>query len=56
MSPKVSATYRIKLQIYSELEPGLPEGRGEPSGLNDQKPGAPSAPEPEISGTGAPKA
>ena len=38
-----------------ELEPGLPEGRGEPSGLDDQKPGAPSAPEPEISGAGAPK-
>src|SRR5208283_4837484 len=31
-----------------ELEPGLREGRGEPSDLDDQKPGAPSAPEPEI--------
>ena len=35
-----------------ELEPGLQKGRGEPSGLNDQEPGAPSAPEPEILGTG----
>ena len=39
----------------SELEPGPPEGRSEPSGLDDQKPRAPSAPEPEISGAGAPK-
>ena len=31
-----------------ELEPSLQEGWGEPSGLNDQKPGAPSVPEPEI--------
>ncbi len=38
-----------------ELEPGLREGKAEPSGLNDQHPGAPSAPEPEISGAGAPK-
>ena len=36
-----------------ELEPSLPEGRGEPSGLDDQKPGAPSASQPEISQTGA---
>ena len=35
-----------------DLEPSLQEGRGEPSGLDDQKPGAPSAPEPEILGTG----
>jgi len=35
-----------------ELEPSLQEGRGEPSGLNDQEAGAPSAPEPEISPTG----
>ncbi len=35
-----------------DLEPGLQKGRGEPSGLNDQEPGAPSAPEPEILGTG----
>ena len=33
-----------------ELEPGLREGRGEPSDLDDQKPGAPSAPELEILG------
>jgi replication initiation protein RepC len=33
-----------------ELEPGLREGRGEPSGLDDQKPGVPSAPEAEIGG------
>jgi replication initiation protein RepC len=38
-----------------ELEPSLQEARGEPSGLNDQKPGAPSTPEPETLGTGAPK-
>ena len=38
-----------------ELEPSLREGRAEPSGLDDQKPGAPSAPEPEILGAGAPK-
>jgi replication initiation protein RepC len=31
-----------------DLEPGLQEGRAEPSGLNDQEPRAPSAPEPEI--------
>ena len=35
-----------------ELGPSLREGRGEPSGLDDQNPGAPSAPEPEILGTG----
>ncbi|MGC1861072.1 MAG: plasmid replication protein RepC [Methylocystis sp.] len=35
-----------------ELEPSLPEGRGEPSGLNDQEAGAPSAPEAEIPPTG----
>jgi replication initiation protein RepC len=38
-----------------ELEPSLQEGRGEPSDLDDQKPGAPSAPELEIFGAGAPK-
>jgi len=38
-----------------ELEPSLREGRGEPSDLDDQKPGAPSAPELEIVGAGAPK-
>jgi replication initiation protein RepC len=38
-----------------ELEPGLREGRGEPSDLDDQKPGAPSAPELEIFGARAPK-
>ena len=38
-----------------ELEPSLPEGRREPSGLDDQSPGAPSAPEPEFSGAGVPK-
>jgi replication initiation protein RepC len=31
-----------------ELEPGLRKGRGEPSDLDDEKPGAPSAPSPEI--------
>ncbi len=36
-----------------ELEPGLREGRGEPSDLDDQTPGAPSAPEPEILVTGS---
>ena len=39
----------------SDLEPGLQKGRGEPFGLDDQEPGAPSAPAPEILGTGAPK-
>ena len=39
----------------SDLEPCLQKGRGEPSGLNDQKRGAPSAPEAEILGVGAPK-
>jgi replication initiation protein RepC len=38
-----------------ELEPSLREGRGEPSDLDDQKPGAPSGPELEIVGAGAPK-
>ena len=38
-----------------ELEPSLREGRGEPSDLDDQKPGAPSAPELEILGAAAPK-
>jgi len=37
-----------------ELEPNLREGRGEPSDLDDQQPGAPSAPELEILGAGAP--
>ena len=36
----------------SDLEPSLREGRADPSGLDDQKPGAPSAPEPEILETG----
>ena len=36
-----------------ELEPSLQEGRGEPSDLYDQKPGAPSAPEPENLVTGS---
>ena len=31
-----------------DLEPGLQEGRGAPSGINNQNPGAPSAPEPDI--------
>jgi replication initiation protein RepC len=38
-----------------ELEPCLQEGRGEPSDLDDQKPGAPSVPEPEILGRGGPR-
>jgi replication initiation protein RepC len=38
-----------------ELEPSLREGRAEPSGLDDQESGAPTAPEAEISGAGAPK-
>jgi replication initiation protein RepC len=38
-----------------DLEPCLQKGRGELSGLDDQNPGAPSAPEPESSGAGAPK-
>ncbi len=37
------------------LEPSLQKGRGEPLGLDDQEPGAPSAPQPEILGAGAPK-
>ena len=36
-----------------ELEPSLREGRGELSGLDDQKPGPPSAPEPENLVTGS---
>jgi replication initiation protein RepC len=36
-----------------ELEPSLPEGRGEPSDLDDQKPGAPSASESENLVTGS---
>ena len=36
----------------SDLEPSLREGRGEPSGLDDQQLEAPSAPAPEISQTG----
>ena len=36
-----------------ELEPSLREGGAEPSGLDDQKPGAPSAPEPENLVTGS---
>ena len=39
----------------SELEPSLREGRGEPSDLDDQHPGDPSASEPEILEAGAPK-
>ena len=39
----------------SDLEPCLQKGRGDPFGLDDQEPGAPSAPQPEILGTGAPK-
>ena len=35
-----------------ELEPSLRKGRREPSELDDQTPGAPSVPEPEILGTG----
>ena len=31
-----------------DLEPSLQEGRGEPSGLNDQEPEPPSAPAPEV--------
>jgi replication initiation protein RepC len=36
----------------SDFEPSLPKGRAEPSGLNYQEVGAPSASEPEILGTG----
>ncbi len=39
----------------SDLEPSLQEGRAEPPGLDDQEPRAPSAPQPEILGAGAPK-
>ena len=39
----------------SDLEPSLQKGRGEPFGLDDQEPEAPSAPQPEILGTAAPK-
>ena len=35
-----------------DLEPSLQEGRGEPSGLNDQEPGVSTEPEPEILPTG----
>ena len=35
-----------------DLEPSLREGRADPSGLNDQEPEPPSAPAPEILGTG----
>jgi replication initiation protein RepC len=38
-----------------DLEPSLQEGRGDASDLDDQNPGAPSAPELEILGAGAPK-
>ena len=38
-----------------ELEPGLREDRVEPSGLDDQNPGAPSTPEPEFSEIGTRK-
>ena len=38
-----------------ELEPSLQKGGAEPSDLDDQQPPAPSAPEPEIMGAGAPK-
>jgi replication initiation protein RepC len=39
-----------------ELEPSLQEGRGAPSDLDDQNPGAPSAPEPVILATGGRRA
>ena len=55
MSANESQSERhIQNQITNifELEPSLPEGRADPSGLNDQKPGAPSAPQPEILETG----
>ena len=55
MSPRMSATYRIKPQIYSELEPRPQKGRGDLFRLDDQKPEAPSAPYPEILEAGAPK-
>jgi replication initiation protein RepC len=38
-----------------DLEPSPRESGGGPSGLDDEEPGAPSAPQPEISGGGAPK-
>jgi replication initiation protein RepC len=38
-----------------DLEPGLQKGRGEPFELDDQEPGAPSAPHPEILEAGGPK-
>ena len=44
-----------QITTISDLEPSLQKGRGEPFGLDDQEPGAPSAPQPEILGTGAPK-
>ena len=40
---------------FFDLEPCLRKGRGDPFGLDDQEPGAPSAPQPEILGAGAPK-
>ena len=39
----------------SDLEPSLQKGRSEPFGLDDQEPGPPSVPQPEILGAGAPK-
>ncbi len=39
----------------SDLEPTLREGRAEPSGFDDQKPGTPSTSEPEILASAAPK-
>ena len=53
MSPKVSATYRIKATNISDLEPSLQKGRADPSGLNDEKLGAPSTPEPGNLETGS---
>ena len=38
-----------------DLEPSLQKGWGDPFGLDDQEPAAPSAPQPEILGAGAPK-
>ncbi len=55
MSANESQSERhIQNQITNifDLEPGLPEGRVDPSELNDQKPGAPSAPQAEIPETG----
>jgi replication initiation protein RepC len=39
----------------SDLEPSLREGRGQPSGLDDEGAGAPSAPEPQVLGTRTPE-